>query len=93
LPIYDCQLDYWRNCISGDAVLFAVIRLQPYRKLLLSFTRIAPTTTKSDVLSCDNCGIVDYMFPAGGGLFRNFGSSKLDATVDARLISVLDFFF
>ena len=91
--IGNCPFDYCGHRVFCYSPFLAVVRLQPYWELFLPFARIASTTAKGDVFSCNDFFIVDDVFPACCRLFGNVGGFKWGATIYARHVSRPNFGF
>lgn len=63
LSIRDCLFDYRSNSLRIYASIFAVLRLEPNRKLFLAFACIAPDATQSNIFSGNDFRIIDDVFP------------------------------
>jgi hypothetical protein len=86
-------LDDWGDRFFSYSALHTVFGLQPNEKLLLTFARIASTTAKGNIFSCNYRFFIDDVFPARRCLFRDFGGRECSTAIDAGFISGTHFTF
>ena len=90
LGVHKSSSHYFRNCISCNTAIPAVVGLEPTGKLFRTFARVACETTPGNVFTINYSRVVHNVFPGCGGLSVMFKQSEFNATVNATCVTILD---